>query len=246
MALPTSPHTPETFAETEDEEFLGTTEEERDNFTREDLAQVLADQQRLSDERLEKILRGAQPKGQPLQEEIKVPGLSYEGLPHPTHDLDGFLKGLEERRTAREKVLIDQVMRQTEQRVEQRTDQKVQAQTLFQRAERLLQEAAPELSEDQLGYAATRVADRYKARGINPQEALQSDLVGVSQEVLDFALETFGDREEEPLIRTGGRGNRTGGITPSGGRLPKPKAKETEPTTLVQEIRQFQVDNRLY
>lgn len=235
------PFAPEHIAETEDEIPQEQEQQSSGGLSKEDLAEILAEQTRLNAENLQRVLQGSRPAGQPLQEEIRAPGLTLEGLPHPQSDLEGFYKGLSDRLAQRDQSLVEQVTSRTQQQVSTATEN----QSLFHRAEMLIREAAPDLADDVLAFSAQKIADSYRERGVNPLDALRGDLTGVAQEILDYADSRFGGAPEQPLQRKGG--GRTQVLGGGGARAPrKPAPREPDATNVVQELRQIQSELRLY
>jgi hypothetical protein len=166
-----------------------------------------------------------------------------EGLPHPAHDLDGFHKGLAERLAQRDQGLVEQVS----QRASQSAREVSQHQSLLNRAESLIREAAPELDSDVIAFSAQKVANDLRSRGIDPVQALRDNVTEVAQAVLDYADNRFGGGEEKPLQRKTSGSGRTQVLGGGGARAPRPKARnEDEGTNIVQEIRKMQTDLRLY
>jgi hypothetical protein len=250
---------PQTILETDDEAEPGDSEGSESKpvgMTAEQLQEILANQRQLSENSLRQILQGAQPKnGVPLQEEDQFPELKVDpvGLPHPASDLEGFIKGWQERSDKALKSVLAQVTQRVTERAVTQASQVADTKSLTNRAFDMIREVAPDLDDDVIQFAAQRVAEGYRERGVDPMSALRADLVGVAQEVLDYADSRFGARPEDaetrPLQRRGsnGSGGRTGGISPGRGRLPQPAPRGEESAgDMVAELKQFQHKARIY
>jgi hypothetical protein len=227
-----------TLAEHEEEEAAP---EAPTGLTAEGLREIMDEQRRLSEENLARILQGPT-RGQPLQEEIRAPGLSLEGLPHPSVDLDGFHKGLAERLEARDRSLAEQIT----QRATATAQEVSSTQALVGRAEQLIKEAAPDLDDAVIEFAAQKVANEMRSRGLDPAAELRSNTLGVAQMVLDYADEHFsGDTLTRTKASSGNGRTQVLGGAGRRGPAPKPRADD-ENSNIVSELRKMQTDLRLY
>lgn len=173
---------PETIFETDDV-VDGAVEETKSEAERL-LEKLLGSQKELNEQLIR--ARTEPVRGQPLQSEQIAPELfTLDGLPDPTMDLAGFHKGYAERASR----AVGNALRQVEQRAAENarrisSDAEVQA-----RADAMIKAANPNLDDDIIGFAATKVAERYRAAGQDPMAVLRARTDEVAQEVLDYTDE---------------------------------------------------------
>lgn len=238
---------PEAILETEDEPAEEQHQEQSSGLTADQLKDILAEQRQANVDALRQVLQGPQ-RGVPLQEDDPLAGLDLrvdvEGLPHPAGDLNGFLQGLQERQGKVFKNALAQAVTQATTRAAQTAHAVATDQSVQDRAMDMIKDAAPDLDDDVIQFAAQQVANQYRERGMDPMAALRSDVQGVSQEILDYADSRFGGREAQPLTR---KANRTGGIPASRGRAPQPKNVPEDAGDMVRELKEWQATKaRLY
>lgn len=238
---------PDRIYETEDEEIVPDAAPST-GMTREELRDALAAERDAGEARMLRVLGGLVPKGVPLQQEETFPEINVDptGLPDPRHDIEGFLKGYGQRTN----LAVQGALKDVVGRVRTETVHTASAvstnQSLVQRAFELIREAAPEIEDDMIEFSAKKVADSYRAQGIDPMAALSNDFMGVSQEILTYVDTRLGLNETQPLVRRGGA-NRTGGIRGGGGGRGAPrKVAEEDAGDMVTELRAEQKEKRLY
>jgi len=245
MALPDNPHQPEHLLETDDD-LPADPGGGEGAVSMDQLREILADQNRLNQEALRAILQGTAKT--PLQPEDQFPELniSAEGLPHPGADLDGFIKGWSERTNAAMKEALQGAVNRAATQATATATAAVDQKALTQRAFEMIKEAAPEMSDDVIGFSAMKIAEQYRAQGIDPLTALRSDVVGIAQAVLDYADERFGagtDMSAQQLQRRGpGGGNRTGGLPGTGGARRSRQPAPEDAGDLTKDVRTFQAE----
>ena len=219
-------------------------------LTADQLKEILASEREANEARMRQVLGGQAQRGVPLQVEETFPEINVDatGLPHPSVDIEGFLKGYGERTNK----AMQEALKEVAGRVRRDAVQTAQVvsgnQGLVQRAFDLIREAAPEMEDDVIGFAAQKVADNYRAQGLDPMQALSTDLIGVAQEVLNYADMRFGGGGQEPAPKSRGGGNRTGGIRGGAGMRGNPRSqpRDEDPGDMVGELREFQTKNRIY
>ena len=141
---------PERIFETDDEgndDDVGPNTAVNAGLTADQLKEILASEREANEARMRQVLGGQAQRGVPLQVEESFPEINVDatGLPHPSVDIEGFLKGYGERTNK----AMQEALKEVAGRVRRDAVQTAQVvsgnQGLVQRAFDLIREAAPEM-----------------------------------------------------------------------------------------------------
>ena len=231
-------------------EFIGITDDDTDGvepnaakdapLTAAMLESILADQNR----RNEQLVRAVTQKGTPLQpdnEHVEL-AISYEGLPNPAMDPEGYHREY----TKRMQDAANAALRATVQKSREAAQEVVGDNAVSDRAYGMIRDVAPDLPDELIGVAAQAVSAQIRADGGDPRLALRQDTEGVAQRILDYADDLVSRATGQGSPNRTASPNRTGGmLAPRNRRPAAPKPKEG-PGDMYAEMKAEQKRLRIY
>jgi hypothetical protein len=186
------------------------------------------------------------PQGQPLQKDIEFPAIDMTGLPDPRDDVNAFNREY----AKRFQDAASKAARGVEQRVSERVDYSRRLNTALDRANKLVQEANPNLDDEAIGAISQVIAARMKAEGKNPQQEILRSPADVAQEIVDYADDwgrKLSGRRTAPVSNAGrAQVLRRGSGAQPGGRAQTTKPAGEDPLDILHSIQKEQRTRRLY